>query len=239
MAKSTKPQRILCFDIGGTGIKAAIVSPAGAFILPHLRVKTPKHRKPGKIVPLLVDMAKALGPFDHVTIGFPGMVKNGCVITAPAYGSDDWHGFDLAGAMHKRLKKPVKLLNDADVQGLAVIKGVGLELVCTLGTGFGTAWFRDGHLMPHMDLAHLAMDKKDDFDRVIGDKALRKIGARHWNKRLHKLIGVLDTVFAYDHLYLGGGNSRCITLALPRNVTIVSNDAGMAGGAFAWSRHKT
>ena len=66
--------------------------------------------------------------------------------------------------MRKKLKKPVKLLNDADVQGLAVIKGKGLELVCTLGTGFGTAWFRDGELMPHMDLAHLAMHKKDDFD---------------------------------------------------------------------------
>ena len=138
--------------------------------------------------------------------------------------------------MQKKLKKPVKLLNDADVQGLAVIKGKGVELVCTLGTGFGTAWFRDGELMPHMDLAHLVMHRKDDFDVVVGDATRRKIGNARWNKRIKKLIAVLQTVFHYDHLYLGGGNSADVTFKLPRNVTIVSNDAGMDGGAFAWKR---
>jgi polyphosphate glucokinase len=141
--------------------------------------------------------------------------------------------------MHKALGKPVKLLNDADVQGLAAISGKGLELVCTLGTGFGTAWFRDGELMPHMDLAHLAVQKKYDLDVYVGDRTRRKIGNRHWNRRMKKLIGVLQTVFNYDRLYLGGGNSRCIDFPLPRNVNIVSNDAGMEGGAFAWTRHKT
>jgi polyphosphate glucokinase len=232
-----KAERILCFDVGGTGLKAAIIGANGNFIVPRLRIKTPRHRTPAKVVPLLVAMAKKLGKFDHVTVGFPGVVKKGCVIHAPAFG-DAWHGFDLTGALRKQLKKPVKVLNDADVQGLAVIKGKGLELVCTLGTGFGTAWFRDGELMPHMDLAHLVMHRKDDFDRVIGDVTRRKIGNHHWNKRLHKLIGVLETVFAYDHLYLGGGNSRCVDIKLPKNVTTVSNDAGMEGGAFAWSKHK-
>ncbi len=97
--------------------------------------------------------------------------------------------------MHRKLKKPVKLLNDADVQGLAVIKGKGLELVCTLGTGFGTAWFRDGELMPHMDLAHLTLHRKNDFDLLVGDKTLKTIGKKRWNKRIRKLIAVLDTVF--------------------------------------------
>ena len=236
--QKNKAQRILCFDVGGTGLKAAIIGPGGEFIMPRMRVKTPVQRTPGKIVPLLVGMAKKLGRFDHVTVGFPGMVRDGRVISAPAFGTDDWHGFNLADALRKRLKKPVKLLNDADVQGLAAIKGKGLELVCTLGTGFGTAWFRDGELMPHMDLAHLVTNKKDDFDRVIGDRTRRRIGNQRWNKRLQKLIDVLETVFAYDHLYLGGGNSRCVKFKLPRNVTTVSNDAGMEGGAFAWSRHK-
>jgi len=141
--------------------------------------------------------------------------------------------------MSKKFGKPVKLLNDADVQGLAAIRGKGLELVCTLGTGFGTAWFRDGELMPHMDLAHLVVRKKDDFDIYVGDVTRRKISNAQWNRRIKKLVGVLETVFAYDRLYLGGGNSRCVNFKLPRNVTIVSNDAGMEGGAFAWSRHKT
>ena len=231
-------ERILCIDIGGTGLKAAVVGAKGQFLAERVRIKTPKHRTPKEIVPLLVALVKPLGTFDHVTIGFPGVVKNGKVYSAPAYGTDDWSGFALAAEMKKRLKKPVKLLNDADVQGLAVINGKGLELVCTLGTGFGTAWFRDGELMPHMDLAHLVVHKKDDFDRYIGDQTRRKIGNKAWNKRLHKLIGVLETVFNYDTLHLGGGNSRCVDFKLPKNVAIASNDAGMEGGAYAWTRHK-
>jgi len=222
--------------VGGTGLKAAVISPRGKYLVKRVRVKTPKHRKPRDIVKALAELGTPLMPFDHVTIGFPGMVRGGKVMTAPAFGTDDWKGFDLAGAMQKRFARPVKVLNDADVQGLAAIKGKGLELVCTLGTGFGTAWFRDGELMPHMDLAHLVMHKKDDFDVYIGDKTRRRIGHGHWNRRVRKLIDVLQIVFAYDHLYLGGGNSRVVGFKLPRNVMLVSNDAGMEGGAFAWSK---
>ena len=230
------PKRILCIDVGASGLKAAVISPRGKYLVKRVRVKTPKRRRPREIVKALKELVTPLGPFDHVTIGFPGMVRDGKVMTAPNFGTQDWKDFDLAGAMRKALARPVKLLNDADVQGLAVINGKGLELVCTLGTGLGTAWFRDGELMPHMDLAHLVMNKKDDFDIYVGDKTRRKIGNAHWNRRVKKLIGVLQTVFAYDHLYLGGGNSRCANFKLPRNVSLVSNDAGMEGGAFAWSR---
>ncbi len=233
-----KPSRILCVDVGGTGLKAAVISTQGKFLAKRVRIKTPKHRKPRDIVKALAELAEPLGAFDHVTIGFPGMVKNGRVISAPHFGTEDWTGFDLASAMRKQWKRPVKLLNDADVQGLAVIKGKGLELVCTLGTGFGTAWFRDGELMPHMDLAHLAVHRKYDLDVYVGDQTRRKIGNGDWNRRVKKLIAVLETVFNYDHLYLGGGNSRCVKFGLPRNVTIVSNDAGMEGGAFAWRQSK-
>jgi polyphosphate glucokinase len=90
-----------------------------------------------------------------------------------------------------------------------------------------------------MDLAHLAVQKKYDLDVYVGDETRRKIGNSHWNRRLEKLIGVLETVFNYDRLYLGGGNSRCINFKLPANITIVSNDAGMEGGAYAWRQSKT
>jgi polyphosphate glucokinase len=231
-------KRILCIDVGGTGLKAAIISSRGKYIAKRVRMKTPKNRKPKQIVAALARLVAPLGRFDCVTIGFPGVVKNGKVVSAPHFGTKDWKGFGLAAAMRRRLKKPVKLLNDADVQGLAVIKGDGLELVCTLGTGLGTAWFRDGELMPHMDLAHLVMHRKDDFDTVVGDKTRREIGSRRWNARIQKLIGVLETVFNYDRLYLGGGNSSGVKFKLPRNVTIVSNNAGMEGGAFAWGRSR-
>jgi polyphosphate glucokinase len=229
-------KQILCIDVGGSGLKAAIITPRGRYVAKRVRIKTPKDRTPRQIVAALMKLVAPLGKFDHVTIGFPGAVKDGKVISAPNFGTEDWKGFALAAVLQKKLKKPVKLLNDADVQGLAVIKGKGLELVCTLGTGFGTAWFRDGELMPHMDLAHLVMRRKDDFDVVVGDATRRQIGNARWNKRVKKLIPVLQTVFSYDRLYLGGGNSSDVKFKLPRNVTIVSNDAGMEGGAYAWRR---
>ena len=232
-----KPRRILCVDVGGSGLKAAVISPRGTYLAKRVRIKTPKRRKPQDIVKALTELVVPLGTFDHVTIGFPGMVKEGKVVSAPHFGTKDWKGFDLAAAMRKAWKKPVKLLNDADVQGLAVIGGKGLELVCTLGTGFGTAWFRYGELMPHMDLAHLTVQKKYDLDVYVGDLARRKLSNADWNRRVKKLIGILETVFNYDHLYLGGGNSKWVTFKLPRNVSIVSNDAGMEGGAFAWKPH--
>lgn len=237
-AADRKPRRILCIDVGGTGLKAAIISPRGTFLARRVRVKTPKQRKPRDIVKALTELAAPLGAFDHVTIGFPGMVRDGDVVSAPHFGTKDWKGFALAETMRKIWKCPVKLLNDADVQGLAVIEGQGLELVCTLGTGFGTAWFRDGELMPHMDLAHLAVQEKYDLDVYVGDKTRRELGNSHWNRRVKKLISVLERVFNYDHLYLGGGNSRCVQFQLPPNVSIVSNDAGMEGGAFAWRTRK-
>jgi len=230
----TAVKRVLAIDIGGTGLKAAIVGRDGCFLEERVRIRTPPNCAPSRMVPLLVKLVKPLGAFDHVTIGFPGVVKRGRVISAPHLGTAQWRGFALERAMQKRLGKPVKLLNDADVQGLAAIHGDGLELVCTLGTGLGTAWFRDAELMPHMDLAHLSIHKKNDFDAYVGEKTRRKIGNKRWNKRVKKLIGVLETVFAYDHLHLGGGNSSRIDFALPRNVTIVDNDAGISGGAFAW-----
>jgi polyphosphate glucokinase len=227
-------RRILAIDIGGTGLKAAIVGPDGKFLSEKLRVKTPLRPTPGRVVPALLALIKPLGDFDHVSIGFPGAVRQGTVLTAPNLGSKAWAGFDLESALQKKLKRPVQLHNDADIQGLAAITGKGLELVCTLGTGFGTAWFRDGELMPHMDLAHMTVHPKDDFDRYVGERTRKKIGHKDWNKRVAKLIAMLELVFHYDRLYFGGGNARHIDIKLPRNVSIVSNDAGMEGSAFVW-----
>jgi polyphosphate glucokinase len=75
---------------------------------------------------------------------------------------------------------------------------------------------------------------KDDFDAYIGERERRKIGDKEWNRRVKKLIPILSTVMNYDHLYLGGGNSRRISFKLPKNVSLVSNDAGMEGSAFVW-----
>src|ERR1700749_3164478 len=110
---SVRPRRILCVDVGGSGLKAAVISPRGVYLAKRVRIKTPKRRKPRDIVQALIQLVAPLGSFDHVTIGFPGMAKGGKVVSAPHFGTKDWKGFDLAAAMHKVWKKPVKLLNDA------------------------------------------------------------------------------------------------------------------------------
>ena len=229
-------KRILCIDVGGTGLKAAVISPAGKYLVKRVRVKTPKRRRPADIVKALTGLAGPMGSFDHVTIGFPGMIRDGKVVTAPAFGSDDWKGYDLVRAMQKTLARPVKLLNDADVQGLAAIKGRGLELVCTLGTGFGTAWFRDGELMPHMEIGLSPAAHDLIYDAYIGDAAYKKIGNRKWNHRLKKMLPVLHRMLNYDHIYIGGGNTRHINFTLPPNAKIVSKNAGIKGGAGLWHR---
>jgi len=233
-ARKSPVARILAIDIGGTGLKAAIVDTKGRFVTERLRVKTPKHRGPRTVVPALVKLVKPLSGYDHVSIGFPGYVRDGKVFTAPNLSTKHWAGFPLARTIERKLGVPARLNNDADVQGLAVIKGKGLELVCTLGTGFGTAWFRDGELLPHMELAHMPIHHKKDFDGYIGETERKKIGNQEWIKRVKKIIPILATVMNYDHLYLGGGNSSRIKFKLPDNVTLVSNDAGMEGGAFVW-----
>ena len=237
--KTAKPpssviKRILAIDIGGTGLKAAVIGPTGKFVEERVRLKTPHHCTPKKMVPLLVKLVAGFKNYDRGSIGFPGYVRGGKVFTAPHLGTAAWAGFDLEAAMRKALGKPVRLLNDADVQGLAAIRGRGFEMVCTLGTGMGTALFQDGVLLPHMDLTHMAIKPKDDFDVYIGDLTLKKIGIKAWNKRIKKTIAMLHQVFFFDHLYLGGGNARRVKIRLPRNVSIVSNDAGMTGGAFIW-----
>jgi len=228
------PRRILAIDIGATGLKAAIVGPRGGFLVGRVRVRTPHPCPPRVLIAALTELVAPLGRFDCVSIGFPGYVRDGKVVTAPNLGSRLWPGFPLAAAMGKKLHKPVRLLNDADMQGLAVIKGRGLEVVATLGTGLGTAWFHHGELLPHLELAHVPFRDGEDFDAYIGDAARALIGRRRWNRRVRKVISILATVLNYDHLYLGGGNARRITFQLPKNVSIVSNTAGMAGGAFAW-----
>jgi polyphosphate glucokinase len=227
-------KRILAIDIGATGLKAAVIGPTGKFLEDRVRLKTPPHCAPKKMVEVLTALVAPFKDYDRVSIGFPGYVRGGKVFTAPNLGTREWAGFDLEDAMQKALKAPVRLLNDADVQGLNVIQGKGLELVCTLGTGLGTAMFHDGKLLPHMDLAHMAVDAKNDFDLYLGDKTFKKIGRKDWNKRVEKTITMLHNVFFFDHLYLGGGNSRHVKFKLPPNVSIVSNDAGMEGGAFVW-----
>ncbi len=229
--------RTLAIDIGGSGIKAALLDGAGSMIGQRQRVPTPpKPIAPEQLIHAIEEAAAPLGAFERVSVGFPGYVRDGRVLTAPNLGTEALAGFDLESTLARHWGKPVRVLNDADVQGFGAIKGHGVEMVLTLGTGAGTALFRDGEIMLHLELAHHPVSGNKTYDEYIGNTARKKKGKKAWNKRVAKVIGILREVVRFDHLYLGGGNAKDITFQLPPDVTIVSNTDGLTGGIALWCR---
>lgn len=226
-------QEILTIDIGGSHIKAAVLNAAGALISEYKRVVTPRPAKPEVVISTIQQLVGSLR-YEKVSVGFPGYIKDGVVKTAPNLGTDDWKDFNLAQRLSQKLGKPVKVVNDADLQGLGLVRGKGMEIVITLGTGFGTALLLNGKLLPHLELAHHPIAKKKTYDEYVGEKALEKIGRKKWNKRMAMILKVLQTVFQYDHLYISGGNAEKINLKLGQNVTIDSNKEGIKGGSRLW-----
>ncbi|MGH6736704.1 MAG: ROK family protein [Methyloceanibacter sp.] len=226
----------LVFDIGGSHLKAGILSPASAVLRGPSAVSTPHPAKPEAVVEGLLALAEQLGRHDRVTIGFPGVVRGDAVITAPNLGTDLWSGFKLAGILHERLGKPVRMLNDATVQGLGAISGTGVECVLTMGTGMGFALFDNGRLAPHLEMSQHPIKTDTTYDQYVGEDAHKKIGRKHWNKRVRKVIDILATVVNYDLLYIGGGNARLIEPPLPDNVKTVSNLDGITGGVKVWDK---
>ena len=213
----------------------------------RLRIETPYPLPPDRLVTELAKLVMPLGEFDRASVGFPGMVRSGLVLSAPHFvtvagpGTDEssdlasaWHRFDLASAMKTALGRPTKVANDADVQGSAVVTGNGLELAVTLGTGLGTALFLDGRLLPHMEISHHPFRKGETYDEQVGDAARKHVGAEKWSRRVAIAVKTLDALLFYDHLFVGGGNSHRLTVDLGPKVTIVDNSAGLLGGIRLW-----
>jgi polyphosphate glucokinase len=224
----------LAIDIGGTRLKAGILAPTGMMSAGPQRVDTPHPAVPAAVVAALVDLVGPLRPFDRISIGFPGVVRGGQVLTAPNLGTPAWHGFPLAEALAAKLGASARLENDATVQGLGVITGRGLECVITLGTGMGFALFQDGRPAPHLELSQHPVHGSRTYDQYIGNAVLRAVGRKRWNKHVRRAIDCINTLTSCDTLYIGGGNSKYVQLELPATVQIVSNQAGITGGIRLW-----
>jgi len=229
----TDAVRTLAIDIGGTHLKASVLDGAGKMLVDEVKVKTPYPCPPKVMLKALLRMLGPVKEYDRISVGFPGVVAKGNVVTAPHFGNRVWRNYPLADTLADHLGKPVRLLNDAEVQGYGVVVGRGLELVLTLGTGAGTALFRDGELMPHMELAQHPIRGKKTYNDYVGDKALEKKGKRKWNRRVRRVIKTLHRLLNYDALFIGGGNSNAIKIP-PDGVFIVDNSAGITGGVRLW-----
>ena len=239
--------RTLAIDVGGSGLKGAILDGRGQMLTERVRIETPYPCPPDRLVSSLTELTAGLGERHRVSVGFPGLVRNGRVRNIPSlsrssYDGDTdpeleatWRGFDLAGALSSAFGVPTKVANDADVQGCAVVTGEGFEFVMTLGTGVGTALFLDGRLLPHLEAGHAPFRKGDTFEEQLGNVARKDIGNDRWRTRVSEAILAYDRFLFFDTIHLGGGNAKHLDpLDLPHHARIVDNTAGIIGGVRLW-----
>lgn len=230
---SGKSPTTLAIDIGGSGLKAMLLDVAGKPLSERQRVDTPAVPTPNLVLKGLDELRKQFATFDRVSVGFPGVIKRGTTWTA-ANLNPAWVGYPLQSELEKLWKKPVRVANDAAVQGYGAIKGNGVELTLTLGTGLGSSLFTDGRLCPGLELAHHPWRKGKTYEDFLGRRGLDKYGKERWNALLERAIDQTAKLFNWDYLYIGGGNTKKIEFEMPKNVKVVSNETGLLGGVALW-----
>lgn len=235
-------------DIGGTGIKAALVNvKKGELIGERIRVMTPEGGEPDAIARVVQDVVgQLLKGHTGVPVGicFPAVVKNGRTMSA-ANISKRWIGLDAEELFSKALGRHVHVVNDADAAGVAEVKfGAakkvkGLIFMSTLGTGIGTALFIKGELVPNAELGHLEIDGVDYESKAAYSAMEREqLTFSDWAKRLQKYYSTVERLFSPDLIIVGGGISKSHEEFLPLlnlNAPIVPaqkrNNAGILGAA--------
>jgi polyphosphate glucokinase len=252
-ATTTWPPDVLtlAIDVGGSGLKGSVLDMNGQMIADRVRFETPYPCPPTLLVKMLTELKDQLPAASRASVGFPGLVRSGRVLNIPSlsrleYGGprDEsmaaaWHDYDLATALADEFDIPVKVANDADVQGCAVVEGKGFEFVMTLGTGCGTAVFHEGRLLPHMELSHAPTGIHGDFDDYVGNAARKEVGKKEWRKRVVKAMQIFDEFLFYDKIYVGGGNAKHLSsVDLGPKAKIVPNTAGILGGIRIWDLEK-
>jgi polyphosphate glucokinase len=226
----------LAVDIGGGTIKLSALDPEGEPAAQTVREKTPKPAEPEAVVELIRRMAATLPEFDRVSVGFPGIVKESVTQNAPNLGNELWRKVPLGQLLSEALGRPVRAVNDVDLQGLGVVRGVGVELVLTLGTGMGAALFTEGVLVPNLELGHHPFRDGKTYEDLVRDTELKRIGKAEWSARVISALEQLEPIFNYDLLHLGGGNAQNIEAQLPANVRLFTLSEALAGALGVWAR---
>jgi len=221
-------------DIGGTGIKMIVLDEVGRPINERTRWLTPQPATARAVLETIAKMLTTQPRYDRISVGFPGVVIHGIVHTAANLDPPSWKGFDLQSELTRIAALPVRVMNDADLQGYGVIDGRGVELVLTLGTGLGSALFVDGRLVPNLELGHHPFKKGKTYEERVCDAELKRLGKKDWNVRVAEMLEQLAPIFNYDRLHLGGGNAEHVKLELPGNVHLFTNVDGMTGGIRLW-----
>jgi polyphosphate glucokinase len=245
-------KKAIGIDIGGTGIKGALVDlRSGEIIGKRFRYETPAGGHPADVAAVVAQIVKELKVnVRQVPVGicFPAVVRHGITLSA-ANVSQDWIGFDAEGLFSKTLGRTVHVINDADAAGVAEIKfgagkgKSGVVIMTTLGTGIGTAIFNDGILLPNAELGHLEIDGVDyETKASFAAKERENLSWAQWAARLQVYYSTLDKLFSPDLIIIGGGVSKqheefipLLDLNADVQPALKRNNAGILGAAsLAW-----
>jgi len=240
--------QVLGIDIGGSGMKGALVnSETGEMLTKRFRIPTPEGRKPKDMAKVVAEIVKH---FDHkgpIGVGFPTVIKKG-VCKSPGNLHKKWLGTNVTELFSKATGLPVTVVNDADAAGYATMNyGIGkdkkgLVLMITIGTGLGSGAFLNGELIPNFELGQIPYKKYKKIELWAADSAKEREGLtyKQWGKRFNKFLEYVDLIIAPDLIILGGGASKdfdeykdCIKIDTPVKPAKLKNHAGIIGAAAA------
>jgi polyphosphate glucokinase len=250
--------RAIGLDIGGTGIKAAVVDLAtGRLVTDRIRELTPRPAGPKAVLDVVASVVRslettgALAPDMPGGAGFPSVIRAGRAMTA-VHGVSSWIDVDVRGMLSERLGRPIVVINDADAAGVAEIaygagKGQhGVVLLLDLGTGIGSALFTDGQLVPNVQLGHVEFRGREAEERLSpAARKQRRIGLRQWAGEFNELLARYEAYVSPDLIIIGGGmakefpkfgqllkaNARLVPAALGSNAGIVGAARVSHGGS--------
>lgn len=247
MPHQARAEQAIGIDIGGTGIKGAVVDLRDGHLLSErVRFDTPNPSTPAAVAGIVGQVAGRLDGSGPVGVTFPGVVIRGTVHTA-ANVDESWVGTSLVDTLAPVLPGPVTALNDADAAGLAEVRyGAGedrdgLVIMVTLGTGIGTALIYDGMLVPNAELGHIEVGGHDAESRAsVSARERRDMTWEQWAHKVQRYLRRLEDVLWPDLFVIGGGVSRkpdkwfdLIRTRTPKVIATLANNAGIVGAALA------
>jgi polyphosphate glucokinase len=214
-------KRVLTIDIGGSHVKTKISGRREMRQFVSGPTLTPR-RMVAKVLALNGDLK-----YDVISIGYPGVVVHGKIITEPYNLGRGWVGFDF----RKAFGRPTHVMNDAAMQAIGSYEG-GRMLFLGLGTGLGSTLIVDDVVAP-MELAHLPYKRKRSYEDYVGDRGRARLGPKKWRKVVGEIVEQLREALEADYVVLGGGNARKLK-KLPKNTRLGNNDFAFVGGFRVW-----